>query len=230
MNWQEFIQAPYQELQWDEFVPCQPIRYDDGIPVYDSGQLELFGEPYTWGVHGYLVVELRETSSPMVTDYQMELERKLRPIHRYSRIERFTSVLGQISGGRGKIPWTVIEEIKKRNIPMDPDRVWNRVREFLKETGNRKYYNRITQILSILGFEKKKADNETIREIVNDFRIISSRFDRARKKLGRVYFPSLRFVAFKLLERHGIEFGYKIPFVRTPRKLKEMEATWALLL
>jgi hypothetical protein len=83
----------------------------------------------------------------------------------------------------------------------------------------------------LLGCEKKgRADNETIRAIVDDFRVISSRFDRARKELGRVYFPSLRFVAFKLLEMHGIEFGYRIPFVRTPRKLKEMEETWALLL
>ena len=50
------------------------------------------------------------------------------------------------------------------------------------------------------------------------------------QNLNRVYFPSLRFIAFKLLQLHGIEFKYKIPFVRTPRKLKAMEQIWDLLI
>ena len=62
----------------------------------------------------------------------------------------------------------------------------------------------------------------------NEF--FSGRFNERKAELGRVYFPSLRFVAFKLLEMHGVTFGYKVPFVRTPRKLKAMEATWALLI
>lgn len=77
-----------------------------------------------------------------------------------------------------------------------------------------------------LGVDK----NSLVRGIIDDFRIISGRFNERKEMLGRVYFPSLRFIAFKLLEMHGIKFGYKVPFARTPRKLKAMEVTWALLL
>jgi len=86
-------------------------------------------------------------------------------------------------------------------------------------------------ILEILGFQKVGVDKNTlVREIIDDFRIISGRFNERKERLGRVYFPSLRFIAFRLLEMHGVKFGYKVPFARTPRKLKAMEATWVLLI
>jgi len=69
-----------------------------------------------------------------------------------------------------------------------------------------------------------------VRLIVNDFRILSSRFDKKKKVMGRIYFPSLRFVAFKLLEMYNVKFEYSIPFARTPRKLQAMEKIWGYLL
>lgn len=81
-------------------------------------------------------------------------------------------------------------------------------------------------VFIFLGVDK----NSLVREIIDDFRIISARFNDRKQILGRVYFPSLRFIAFKLLEMHGVKFGYKVPFARTPRKLKAMEQTWQLLL
>jgi hypothetical protein len=67
----------------------EPVRYEDGYPVYDSKQIEIFGRPEYWGVENYRVIALRETEHPMVTDWKMEQERgRMRPIHRYSRVER----------------------------------------------------------------------------------------------------------------------------------------------
>lgn len=243
----------YAELSWDTLfseeteIPCdldvsnfefvlpgpKPVRFDeDQTPVYDSHQIEVFGLPENWGVFCYRVIALRETEHPMVTDWKMEQERgKLRPIHRYSRVERFTSILAQLIACRGKVPKDLIEDIKKVGFSTDPNLIWNEIRDILKKRKGRKYYNRIPTILEILGFQKVGVDkNSLVMEIVDDFRIISSRFNQNREKLGRVYFPSLRFIAFKLLEMHGVKFGYRVPFARTPRKLKAMEATWSLLI
>lgn len=245
-----FTQKMFEELQWDSLfqdVPLDldvsnfefvlpgppPVRFDpDHVPVYDSYQLELYGLPENWGVVCYRVIALRETEQPMVTDWKMEQERgKLRPIHRYSRVERFTSILAQLICCRGKIPRDMIQKIREEKIPKDPELAWNAVRKILKGMKARKYYNRIPIILQMLGFpHNKMCTNELMRAIINDFKAISSRFDQAKKNFGRVYFPSLRFIAFKLLELHGVKFGYKIPFVRTPRKLKAMEQIWSLLI
>lgn len=211
-----------------------PVRFDpDQVPVYDSYQLELYGLPETWGIFCYRVIALRETEQPMVSDWKMEQERgKLRPIHRYSRVERFTSILAQLICCRGKVPKDLFLKIKEHEIPDNPDLAWNAVRKILKDMKARKYYNRIPSILQMLGFPQNILCNQNslMREIINDFRVISTRFDQAKKNLGRVYFPSLRFIAFKLLQLHGVEFAYKIPFVRTPRKLKAMEQIWDLLI
>ena len=218
--------------QFNPFNPLHPIRWDDDmVPVYTSAQIEMFGLPDYYGVTCYRVISLRETESPMVTDWTMELERPMRPIHRYSRVERFTSVLAQLIACRGKVPKDLIEEIKKEGYTKDPDLIWNEIRSILKKRKGRKYYNRIPTILEILGFQKVGVDkNDLVRGIIDDFRIISARFNERKEKVGRVYFPSLRFIALKLLEMHGVTFGYLIPLARTPRKLKAMEQTWNLLL
>ena len=97
----------------------------------------------------------------------------MRPIHRYSRVERFTSVLAQLIACRGKVPKDVIEEIKKAGYTSNPDLIWNEIRGILKKKKGRKYYNRIPMILEILGFQKVGVDkNSLVREIIDDFRIV----------------------------------------------------------
>jgi hypothetical protein len=98
--------------------PVQPIRIDpDFVPVYTSSQIKLFGLPDYWGMTCYRVVELREDAAPFVTDFKMEQERgRMRPIHRYSRVERFESVLYQLIGCRGKVPKSIVNLIREKGI------------------------------------------------------------------------------------------------------------------
>lgn len=158
----------------------QPVRYDDDlVPVYDSKQIEIWGLPDWFGITQYRVIALRETESPMVSDWKMQMERPMRPIHRYSRVERFTSVLAQLIACRGKVPKDVIDEIKKVGFSQDPDKIWNEIRGILKKRKGRKYYNRIPTILEILGFQKVGVDkNSLVNEIIDDFRIISGESER----------------------------------------------------
>jgi hypothetical protein len=215
--------------------PIQPIRQDpDFVPVYTSTQIKIYGLPDHWGMTCYRVIELKEDAAPFVTDFKMEQERgRMRPIHRYSRVERFESVLYQLIACRGKVPKSIVTLIREKGFDKDPKKVWNSIRTILKTNGGRVYYNRIPTILLALGYKKKIQfgdSNELVRQIVQDFRILSGRFDTMKKSLKRVYFPSLRFIACKLLELYEVEFEFDIPFVRTPRKLKAMEEIWSLLM
>ena len=52
---------------------------------------------------------------------------------------------------------------------------------------------------------------------------MSTKFDRIKDSLlERTYFPSLRYCALRLMRMHGIVFNYKIPLVKTPCKVDEL--------
>lgn len=213
--------------------PCQPIRIDNYIPVYTTDQIDLYGIPEFWGVSCYTVIQTRESMAPMVTDYEIEQERRgsLRPIHHYDRIERFQSTLYQLIGCRGRVPSEIISKIRQIGYNTDPDYIWDSIRTTLKSIPKgRLYYNRIPTILQILGYQRKinfKDQSQLIQEIVLDFRKMNAKYEQIKSRFGdRKYFPSLRFIAFKLLQKHGAVFEYKIPFVRTPRKQVLLETIW----
>ena len=222
----------------DEFYifpgPCQPIRIENYIPVYDSEQYDIYGSPENWGISSFLVIQTQESARPMVTDYKMEMERRgaLRPIHHYSRVERFKNVLYQLLGCRGIVPKHVIEHIQSVGYDLDPDHIWDSIRNILKRKQWRLYYNRIPIIIQILGY-KRKIDfgdsNEFLEKVITDFKIINTNYELLKGTFGRTYFPSLRFVAFKLIKKHGAEFQYKFPYIRTPRKIDLLEGIWTLL-
>ena len=209
--------------------PCQPLRFEDYIPVYTSDQIEIYGLPDNWGVFYYTVIETRESAHPQIIDFALTSDRRgsLRPIHRYSRLERFESVLYQLIGARGKVPKRIINYINLVGYNKSPELLWESIRRILKEKGWRLYYNRIPTILQLLGESKTINFQDQallISEIVNDFRKLSASFDR--RPGTRKYFPNLRFIALKLLEAHGAVFEYMIPFIRTPRKIATMESVW----
>ena len=214
--------------------PVQPIRVENGIPFYNSDQIALYGLPDYWGIEYYQIIETRETSTPMVTDYDMEQARvgSLRPIHFYNRVERFESILFQLVACRGKVPSNVISHIIDHGFDRDPDHVWDSIRAILKKKNWTRYYNRIPTILQILGFDRKinfGDQNAFILETVNEFKKLNAAFERLKPSLERKYFPNLRYIAFKLLQQQGAMFEYRIPFLRTPSKEKMLDRLWDLL-
>ena len=189
-------------------LPYEPIRIQYGIPEYRLEDIELFGLPDHWGVLNYLVIDCKEISCPLSMEWkdEMHLLQDGVFIHRYDRCQRFKCTLYQLIGGsRVEIPSHVFRITKEYNP--DPNKVWNSVREILKEYGYKKFYNRI-----LLDFQK-----------------IHSYFDEIKKELKMDYFPNLRFVVLKLMERHGVVFQYYIPFIRVKKIQLKLDLIWMKL-
>jgi len=208
-------------------LPNRPHHFDSqGVAVFTSEQIH-WADPKTFGFkEDYYVVEEEETSHPWALNYSDEilLPRK-RPVHRYSRFERFKSILGQLMGCSGNVPKEVLQAFQGLGLERLPkDQLWDTVRANLKAHRWRMYYNRIPAILSGLGLNEFKFANDCkFRDILHDFELMDNIFKHLKKHLGRTYFPNLRFVAIKLMQRHGLEPCIPIPLARTQRKLQALE-------
>lgn len=208
----------------------KPIRFEGDMPVFTSEQINDYGLPDLYGYHNYEVIELEHTAHPLVTDFKFICERERpRPIHRYNRIERFEFILAQLLGRRGDVPDVVIRMMGYVN--KDTQCVWNSVRSILKHYKQRKYYNRIPTIILKLGLGPVftwDRSQQTYDQIIKDFKILHNVFEYQpkRQQWNRKYFPSLRFVAVKLLERYGATCNFKVDFIRTKRKRKALGDIW----
>ena len=207
-----------------------PHRMEGTTPVFTSEQLNDYGPPELYGYDNYEVIELEATAHPPVVDFQFMRDRERpRPIHRYNRVERFEFILAQLLGRRGDVPPKVMQMMCY--IEKEKDTVWNSIRATLKHYKQRKYYNRIPTIMFQMGlgsvFQWDRSQT-TYDKIVNDFKTLHNVFEycQKRKKWNRKYFPSLRFVAVKLLERYGATCQFKIDFIRTKRKRKALGELW----
>jgi len=205
-----------------------PIRSEGDILVFRLEDIHLFGIPSLYGYDNYIVTSTYEDECPMVLDWKGEQDRRgsLRPIHRYSRVERFIGVLYQLLGYRGDIPEEVVEVVKYWGIEKENE--WNSVRFILKQYDWAKYYNRIPGILRMLGVVSMSLEFWRVENIISKFQEMSVRFDS--KSFGsRVYFPNLRYVALRLLEEQGMVFSYFIHIIRTKRKDKLMNEIYEKL-
>lgn len=218
------------------FIPYQPIEILVGInfntPVYALRDVNLYGRPDLWGIEYYHVIDDPMESCPFVLDYNGEQERRgaLRPIHRYSEVKRFEVVLKKFLGGNFRcrdLKNQNIYDVLEMNINRDRKEVWNSCRRVLKEYGWSKHYDNIPYILQKIGYEHKIIYNGHIDFIIDDFKKIVYNFKR--EKIGdRKYLINYRFIALKLMERHGVVFEYYIPLLQTSRKLPEFEKIWIL--
>lgn len=210
-------------------IPYAPLKVEHGIAYYDLRDVMWYGEPYLFGEENYLVVDHPWVSQPMVLDYHEEQLRRgaLRPIHRYSAVKRFEYLLRQLLGGcRTVIPHEVLHVVKEE-MDHDPRRVWNSVRGCMKKHGYQKYFNRIPEVLKVVGYEKGIYWKGNVETLVQDFQKLFYAFHQL--DLGRTYFPSFRFFALKLLESRGCLFEYDIPLMHTALKLEVFEDLWELL-
>jgi hypothetical protein len=107
----------------------------------------------------------------------------------------------------------------------DVEGKWESVRKVLKQHKIARLYNQIPLIIRKLGFgnciEFENFHSSYIA-ILKDFNHLHYKFN-LKKGTDRRYFPNLRFVALKLIEKHGGEFKIEIPFIRTRRKLGPLE-------
>jgi len=49
-----------------------PVKYEDGMPVYTLDQIHMYGEPYLWGIEAYLVTSTFENEKPPTQDWKFE--------------------------------------------------------------------------------------------------------------------------------------------------------------
>lgn len=87
------------------------------------------------------------------------------------------------------------------------------------------HYDNIPYILQKVGYEYRIIYSGNIDCIVEDFEKIVYNFKKNRVN-GRKYLLNYRYLALKLMERHGVIFEYYIPKLQTVRKLPEFEEMW----
>lgn len=210
----------------------EPVRYEEDVAVFRLQDVNLYGMPDLFGYENYIVSSTYEDECPFVLDWNGEQERRgaLRPIHRYSRCERFASIVFQLLGERGSVPEEVLETLKYWGFDQEKEKIWNSIRFVLKQYNWARYYNRIPTILGRLGFRLCKFKYEKIQRVLDRFKRMSYKFDEIKGNLApRAYFPNLRYVALRMMEEEGIEFNYLIPKIRTKRKLQVMNEIYGLI-
>lgn len=196
-------------------------------PIITEGfNEELYEFHEGWGDH-VLTNNEPGCEHPFAVEYQHHEDLKLHKIHRYSRRDRFRFTMWQLLGCNGNIPIEVKQMIKKKiGRKTRKSKIWNQVRSILKETGNRRYYNMIPQIIShCTKLKPLGVDNLNVPALLNEFHRFHYQWDNGLGiKTGRKYFPNLRFMALKMLYKYGVTYPYNVPLVRTLRKKKYLNS------
>ncbi len=205
----------------------QPVNHWDNVPVFSSDDIEIYGQPDFYGFTDYYVIETEASARPMEADYNyINTTVNFRPIHRYKRLERFTFTLAYLIGVKGNIPPKVLEACQ--DVTVNQETIWNDIKTILKKNKWHIYYNRISVIINHLGLQvTENMTNKVFDAIIQDFQQLNQSFNQTKKKQwNRRYFLNLKFVALKLLEKHGIVFKVFIPLIKTKRKLKVLNELW----
>lgn len=189
--------------------------------VFTTSQIDLYGFPEYYGYTDYLVIS--DNECPMVMDYAMEqggdTRGKLRPVHRYNRTERFTRILAQLLGLKTTVPSHLLAHMGECTC-------WEDVRQVLKQQGASRYYNCVPSIMVQLGLERPitlAVDNTLFLKMVNDFQLFQAQY--ARQTHASKYFPSLRYIAFKIMQDNNAEFN-DVQFIRTRRIEDKLDKIW----
>ena len=206
--------------------PCEPLRVEEGVPVYSDAQIEVFGLPDNWGIWEYKVVE-KIGEQKYVLDYDQEQYYSFRPIHRYSRLARFKNTLLEILGAKQNVPKWLLNGLKD-SYDTDPDLIWDSIRKNLKDLKETRYINCIPSIIKHHGvFVMDQPQQSYIKDMELEFMAMDDKWKYLER--GRKYFPNLRYVALKMLEARGYVFPFRVPGIRTKRKRGGIEEVWVAL-
>lgn len=240
-----------------------PERFEGSTAIFLTSQLYIHGWPDEYGYTNYLVMD---DGPDYVMDYQdetgTETRGKLRPVHRYNRVERFTTTLAQLLGLRdpmGNSKWPNLKSMQQLlvlvqntlaapligatiedvpyHIPRSeifnltrPHATWDNIRLALKTTGNSKYYNYIPSLMRLMGQDpitfgdtRQRITYTLFKKMINDFQLFQGKYLQLE---GRAkYFPSLRYIAFKIMEDNDAAFN-DVVFIRTLRIEVKLDLIW----
>lgn len=211
--------------------PSTPHHFaPDGKAVFTSLQLE-WGLPEHFGwTQEY---EVQDLGPDFALNWSDEITHRRRAIHHYSRLDRFKATLGQLMGCTGDVPPKVLALMPPALKYVGKDELWLTVRQILKKAKMRLYYNRIPAILAGIGLISFSKSLDRYQAIMEDFARMHNVFSAVKKRLKRAYFPNLRYVAVRLMAKHGVVLPYTIPATLTPAKAvvlaKDFEAIWEFI-
>ncbi len=209
----------------DSEIQTPPSTPPSIEPIYDVTTERCFFGETEW----MEFMDWKEPHFAMDYDQELSYNQNAKKKHRYSRKDRFRFTLYQLVGNSGDVPHQVSTFVRRKlGSRIRRNKIWNRVRSILKNEGLRRYYNRIPQIISTITGLKPTGDSYfCLHQCLADFDRFDYQFDSSlRQKWKRAYFPNLRFVALKLLDKYGVKYPYTVPFVRTARKRKYLNKLW----
>lgn len=142
----------------------KPITFENDLPVFRREDIDLYGLPDYYGYEQWICID---SDAELVEDFSgMVVFSK--PVHRYSRFDRFRMVLLQLLGWRGKVESDVMEICSLIDFPSED--VWLVFKRELKWNSKSKYYNRIPRILFLMGkMGSVKVDSGTFCGILDRY-------------------------------------------------------------
>jgi len=113
--------------------------------------------------------------------------------------------------------------ININHIPRD--QIWDKMRALLKQANLPKFYNRIPSILGLANYDKGgcKIDYHIYNQIISDFEKMHKIFPKIKSQFNRSYFPSLRYVAYRLMTKHNVTPDWKITTMKTEHKKQALD-------
>jgi hypothetical protein len=221
----------------------QPLRWEGSTAIYGVRDIEEYGLPIE--EHNFMVIE-QPTYEPSYEDECSMKEKidkaKVYKKHRYSRYNRFTTILRQMLGLTGFITRKskdLLYTIKNAVNPIyffmgccDHTMAWDILKKVLKKLNLQSYYNRIPTIALKLGLVKPvaKITRKQYCEILDDFKYIEEIFDEDKHEYAREYFPNIRFLVLELFRIHNVKLPVDIPPIVTPKKRVELEGLFETLI
>ena len=201
--------------------PTVPVRMDvqaNGFPIaiFTTQQIETWGFPEEWGFRdAYQVVERQRFG--LTYEQECVLARAAaRPVHRYSRTERFRTILLHLMGMHGDVPVEVIEACEDAED-------WEDIRGILKAGGWSLYYTRIPIIMWAIGLiPPTRGNSDCFDSIIAQFADLDAAWPSVRAELDRTYFPNLRYCALRLMNMNGVRHLDGVPMLRTAKKVESV--------
>lgn len=196
----------------------KPLRYEGDVAIFTTDMVDVYGPPCLYGYENYMVIE----SPPQLVSSYADIERTVfKRIHRYRRIDRFRFVLRNLLGYTNcKIDETYMVAFKTF-FKTDSETPYEDIRKIIKHYGLGKMHTLIPSILRHLGVKPPLVIDTNFdhiyRLVIRDFQAIETAFNSIKEK-GK-YFPNMKYIAIRLLERRGIDSSGLKP-LRTKRKLK----------